>query len=101
MKVRHKKKKLVVNPFVSEAQRRACYAQDDPAWDCSEWSAATPKGEKLPEKKPSKRERRRATHNRRGNGINPLKVDPTRTITMRRQMATRLKQQFARLRLEV
>lgn len=29
----------VVNPFVSEAQRRACYAKDDPDWDCEEWDS--------------------------------------------------------------
>lgn len=43
---------LTINPFVSESQRRACYAADDPNWDCEEWSDATPKGRKLPEKKP-------------------------------------------------
>ncbi len=45
----------VVNPFVSRAQERACYARDDPNWDCSEWSAATPKGKQLPERKGSKK----------------------------------------------
>lgn len=49
MKVRNCR--LVVNPFVSEAQRRACYAKDDPNWDCHEWSAHTPKGKKLPKRK--------------------------------------------------
>ena len=39
---------LTNNPFVSEEQRRACYAADDPNWDCKEWEAATPKGKKLP-----------------------------------------------------
>jgi hypothetical protein len=43
----------VVNPFVSEAQRRACHAKDDPEWDCNEWSSSTSKDGKhsLPEKK--------------------------------------------------
>lgn len=41
---------LTINPFVSESQRRACYAADDPDWNCDEWSDKT-KG-KLPEKKP-------------------------------------------------
>lgn len=31
------------NPFVSEEQRRACYAADDPNWDCDEWNDSTPK----------------------------------------------------------
>lgn len=43
-----------VNPFVSEAQRRACHAADDPAWDCDEWEAHTP-DRKLPERKPGTR----------------------------------------------
>lgn len=30
-----------VNPFVSEDQRRACYAADDPDWDCEEWEEKT------------------------------------------------------------
>jgi len=34
---------FVVNPFVSEDQRRACYAKDDPDWDCEEWDSHTPK----------------------------------------------------------
>lgn len=29
--------KLLKNPFVSAAQRRACYAKKDPNWDCKEW----------------------------------------------------------------
>lgn len=32
---------LVTNPFVSEEQRRACHAKDDPDWDCKEWSRET------------------------------------------------------------
>lgn len=44
---------LTINPFVSESQRRACYAADDPNWDCDEWNDATPKVKKLPDKKPS------------------------------------------------
>lgn len=46
---------LTINPFVSEAQRRACYAKDDPNWDCHEWQSVTPKS--LPERK-SKRIKR-------------------------------------------
>lgn len=40
---------LIVNPFVSEAQRRACYAKDDPDWDCEEWESKTES--KLPKRK--------------------------------------------------
>ena len=36
-------------PFVSKSQRRACYAKNDPNWNCEEWEQKTPK--KLPEKK--------------------------------------------------
>ncbi len=32
---------LTLNPFVSKEQRRACYAQDDPAWDCDKWEKET------------------------------------------------------------
>ncbi len=41
----------VTNPFVSEAQRRACWAADDPDWDCKEWEHATDKSKGLPEEK--------------------------------------------------
>lgn len=44
-------RKMTVNPFVSEAQRKACYAADDPNWDCSEWESKT-KG-KLPKHSPT------------------------------------------------
>ncbi len=46
---------LTINPFVSESQRRACYAADDPNWDCEEWNDATPKGKKLPDRKGTNR----------------------------------------------
>ncbi len=67
----------VVNPFVSEAQRRACYAAADPAWDCSEWSHATRK--RLPDR--VKRRHRGVTGN---SSTALLRVDPTRTATIRR-----------------
>ena len=35
-------------PFKSKAQRRACYAKNDPNWDCEEWEESTP--DDLPEK---------------------------------------------------
>ncbi len=38
-----------INPLVSDQQRKACYAKDDPAWDCDEWENAT-KGKTLPKK---------------------------------------------------
>lgn len=50
MKYRTKRRKLVTNPFVSKAQRRACYAKGDPDWDCDEWEGETPS--KIPERKP-------------------------------------------------
>lgn len=36
-------------PFVSEAQRRACYAKNDPRWDCKKWEKETKKS--LPKRK--------------------------------------------------
>ena len=37
-------------PFKSKAQVRACYAKNDPAWDCDEWAKETKSIKKLPEK---------------------------------------------------
>ena len=84
---------LVVNPFVSEAQRRACYAKGDPSWDCKEWEKKTTK--KLPERKKSrlvknrriflkKRPRGREKAKPKGPSVKLLRIDPTRTITLRR-----------------
>lgn len=90
---------FVENPFVSEAQRRACYAQDDPRWDCHEWSQAT-KGKKLPKR--ITKNKLRLVRNRgkgnRGSAHNPLKLDPTRTVTLRRSFFQELRKQFARLK---
>lgn len=90
---------FVENPFVSEAQRRACYAQDDPRWDCHEWSQAT-KGVKLPQR--ITKNKLRLVRNRgkgnRGSARNPLKLDPTRTVTLRRSFFQELRKQFARLK---
>jgi len=36
-------------PFKSKAQRRACYARNDPNWDCGEWESHT-KNKRLPER---------------------------------------------------
>jgi hypothetical protein len=37
-----------MSPFKSQAQRRACYAANDPNWNCKEWEINTPKN--LPER---------------------------------------------------
>lgn len=55
-------------PFKSKAQRRACYAKDDPDWDCEEFEEGTP--DNLPEKKeagstPYKQELRAGAHEER------------------------------------
>ena len=36
-------------PFKSKAQRKACYAQNNPKWDCKKWDKET-KGNKLPKR---------------------------------------------------
>jgi SPP1 gp7 family putative phage head morphogenesis protein len=92
----------VVNPFVSEAQRRACYAADDPNWDCEEWEAATD-GKRLPARKAAKKRKGKLKANRGpvGNAKrkpNPLKYDPTRTLTLRRSFCAQLRRQFAILK---
>jgi SPP1 gp7 family putative phage head morphogenesis protein len=92
----------VVNPFVSEAQRRACYAADDPDWDCEEWEAATD-GKRLPARKAAKKRKGKLKANRGpvGNAKrkpNPLKYDPTRTLTLRRSFCAQLRRQFAILK---
>lgn len=47
-------------PFVSKAQRRACYAKNDPRWNCEEWERETKRMKKrLPERKRKSRKRRR------------------------------------------
>ena len=38
-------------PFKSKAQWRACFAADDPNWDCREWADSTPSYKELPKKK--------------------------------------------------
>jgi hypothetical protein len=37
-----------MSPFKSKAQRRLCYALNDPNWNCKEWEMGTPR--KLPER---------------------------------------------------
>ena len=80
---RFKLRRMTVNPFVSEAQRWACYAKDDPDWDCEEWDEKTPK---------------KLTRNARRN---PLKYDPTRTVTLRRAFRAKLHRQFSALKVAV
>lgn len=82
---------FVTNPFVSEEQRRACYAANDPRWDCSEWEAKT-KG-KLP--------RRKGKRSRVTNAFRPLKVDPTRSITLRNAFCRELRVRFSGLRAAI
>ena len=38
-------------PFKSKAQWRACFAKNDPNWDCGEWADSTPSYKELPKKK--------------------------------------------------
>ena len=38
-------------PFASKSQMRACFAADDPNWDCDEWLQATKKPSALPQRK--------------------------------------------------
>lgn len=40
-------------PFKSKAQMRACYAKDDPDWDCEKWESHTPNKKSLPKRKKS------------------------------------------------
>jgi ADP-ribose pyrophosphatase YjhB (NUDIX family) len=100
---------FTINPFVSEAQRRACYAKQkagETGWDCAKWEEHTPKGKKLPKRKATTNQRARKQFpgsissqkarrtKLKTKGINPLKVDPTRTGMMRRKFITDLKRQF-------
>lgn len=38
-------------PFVSKSQVRACFAKDDPNWDCKKWAKKTKDIKSLPDKK--------------------------------------------------
>ena len=42
-------------PFKSKAQWRACFAKNDPNWDCGEWADSTPSYKELPKKKKEKK----------------------------------------------
>lgn len=87
LKARKARSSLTVNPFVSEAQRRWMHA-NEPAM-AKRWEAHTPKGKALP-----KRKSKKVTQNAR-RAKNPLRIDPTRTITLRRTFAAKLKKAFA------
>lgn len=97
MKIRTRSKKnLTINPFVSEAQRRACYAGAMPGVDCEEWQDKTPKD--LP-KRLSARDRRKAVRNAaKTRRVGANKIDPTGTTAMRRDFLKKVKGQFAILR---
>lgn len=89
MKIR--KRQLVQNPFVSKAQRAYLYANHPDI--AAEFEKHTPKGKKLP----------RRVKNRKlaANARNPLRLDPTRTITLRRAFATQLRKAFSELKVAV
>jgi len=36
-------------PFASKSQMRACFAKDDPNWDCHQWAHETPNRKNLPD----------------------------------------------------
>ena len=37
-------------PFLSQNQRKACFAKNDPNWDCHQWAKETKNMKKLPKK---------------------------------------------------
>jgi SPP1 gp7 family putative phage head morphogenesis protein len=78
---------LVVNPFVSEAQRAWMFA-NEPAM-AKRWAKHTPKKRRLPP-------RRHPVTNGR-----IARIDPSRTITLRRQFAAELAKRFNLLRREI
>lgn len=100
-------KRLVLNPFVSEAQRAACYAKkaagEAGSWDCEEWSEATSK-RKLPKRKAVRNLRKglRAAAIAKGKKLpNVSKIDPTRTLGMRRAFAKKVADAFSQLRGQI
>lgn len=90
---------LVVNPAVSEAQRRYLNATKGHDWVKEhDFDNKGPLPEKV--KKPSAREKRRAVANRK-NVPNPVKLDPSRTLGLRRPFILKIRQQFAKLKFLV
>ena len=49
-------------PFKSKAQMKACFAKDDPKWDCKKWGKETPHKDKLPEKADKAEDSREKAH---------------------------------------
>ncbi len=89
-----------LNPFVSRQQQQACYAKraagEAGSWDCDEWSHATT--EKLPQRL-SKRAKRKLAKNASKVNRGPInRLDPTRTLTMRKAFNAKLTGQFALLK---
>lgn len=98
------KRTLTMNPFQSESQRRYLWANRP---DIAErWAHEYPssKGtgkERLPKyKKQSTKNSFNATVTNKRKP-NPLRIDPTRTATIRRQFIASLKRQFARLKVAI
>lgn len=82
----------VINPFVSEAQRKACYAADDPNWDCAKWERHTPK-KKLPSRVRNRAAKRLPT--RKGKPLRNPNVQPydpfSVTVPLRLQLVEHIK----------
>lgn len=90
-----KNRKLTVNPFVSEDQRRACYAKNDPNWDCDEWNAKTPT-------RLSKRASRKLAANAaRKRQVPPGRVDPSGTAPMVKAFVTKLNAKWNALKGDI
>src|SRR5512142_621945 len=83
--MKKRRRTLVQNPFVSKAQRAYLYANHPEI--AAELERHTPKGKKLPKHVANVR--------------NPLRLDPTRTITLRRAFATQLRKAFSGLKVAV
>jgi len=47
-------------PFKSKDQVKACFAQDDPRWNCKKWARETKSIKSLPENLPDKMEKKAA-----------------------------------------
>ena len=56
-------------PFKSKAQWRACFAKNDPNWDCGEWADSTPSYKELPKKK---KQEKKADSGRCWEGYEPV-----------------------------
>lgn len=92
------KRALVENPFVSEAQRAWMYA-NEPSM-AKKWQSHTKKGKKLPQYK-GKRKSKTFSVNNTVKAPNPLKIDPTRTVTLRRKFSSELIRLFTSLKSKI